>query len=450
MFELLQYLMPNLKFDIYSLSCEVAISIFYMYNYFVLLEAFWNNDIFWLIYALTPLFILALLKGFELRRMRYGKVWVLILALVSVPVAIFFADYGLPSILLLFISYFIFWIYIKGAYGEKLKYLFITAILFFLLNFWVLPIFSSFLNYNLTDYSVANNGFLYTIEGIKYWSIGLMAYIPIFEVPVGQPLNWYYYYNHFIPFFLLFIIGIQLIPLFTKPLRENKRYISLLILLLFFETAVAGVNGPFEFLYYFLLSRKLTIMAGLQNLLLVFGYPVIVLFCIVLAEIVSSTDILISKLTKRSGHFAPHFDLNKSLIKNGRKFLLLLIVVILLISESYSWAPNVVPQEAGISSITNFPNYYEKLAIYVENNIGNHLILGLPVGAALEGLNNTNGTGGFIGDSPLKEWSGAPSLMEGQVPQTDCYLYYNIIYPMVTYSTNVDKFAKLLWDLPFH
>lgn len=447
MFRLLKYLLKDSLNGKTSYALLILISLFYANNYYVFLYPFDDNLFLWLVYSISPLYILLVLRSYEEISNRNSILFVSILILISFPLVIFLIDYPAIPILLFIITMAIFFSHkFTGNLNKiSLKILYVTflIIILSLINSWSFP----FLFHDYSSNSAAFSGVssfatqvLALHNNSKYFP-GFFSYLFPTITPGLPSIGLSYYSLGLI--LCLPLPFLSYLPLFTKFGRGRLVYLVSAILLIIFQTFLGGYKGLASVFYDYLYFPGSPLIA-FQNLGLVFGYGVLLLASICLAYSV----ILFSSLNKPNERVRVNnsrINENLHLKRKTKKIVITVLIVTILLSQFQAWEPNSVPSNIGISSMTTFPSYYSNLAKYLDNHSENHLILGLPVGAGWIGMSWGNESGGIIGNFPLKWWSGIPSIADAQIPPNDTYFLYNVIYPLVT-SSNTKNLTNILSD----
>ena len=441
--------------ELFPKSCEgivervafLGVSCVYMCNFYVIYAPLYDNQFLWFVYSLSPWFIISVLKGYKYGGGSRRMAWFIITLLISIPIAFFFIVYPAVPALLFLISVYIFLIIELGEdkfnLVGRLKYVSLVLLGIISVNFWIVGFFVSSVNANIEGYST-NNTWYWVFQNMQNTSQGISAYFfpspTAFSVVSGR---------YMLSPLLLLIPFFETLPIYLwKNLmryRNRNAYIATILFLFVSESMIAGLSGPFRWLLIFLIGKEFLPMISIQNVWYVFGFSSVILFVLCIGFVIDFLSSLRSELKNNS-------KLNKKVKghcpRSDRKELvyvitLLTISLVLISSQYYAWTPSAVPSESGVSAVTTFPGYYKNFANFVESNLGNHLVLGLPVGAGLEGLNWTDNRTGFIANSPLKWWAGAPSLIDGQVSGGDQNILFNVIYPIVT-ASDTHNFSRLL------
>ncbi|MDS0256836.1 hypothetical protein ApAK_03965 [Thermoplasmatales archaeon AK] len=326
-----------------------------------------------------------------------------------------------------------------GNLKRKFSYILRISALLIAVNIWLLPYFLSLFNANVATYT---SSYYFVKYGVELGSFGAEAYnSPFVSIETNQ-LNWAAFYGHLLFTIMALSMVLEILPLILHRSRFIKKYLLSLVFLLLLESLLAGVNGPLAPIFFLLIDHQSPILIPFQDPPVVYGFAIVLMFAFIMVlalKIFTDTNV---NHNKSVVYYSKRLSGVKKL--KSTKFFVALVAVVILSSEVYLWTPEATPTYIGnpnVKAITYFPSYYSEMVGYVSAHLGDHLILGLPVGAGLEGLDFGNTS--FIANNPLEWWGGVASLFNGQVSSFDQEIYLTQIYNIVTYS-NTTNLAKLL------
>lgn len=430
------YIFPGLGKNVENVGA-LLISAFYMYNYYILSSLFWDNFVLWFVYSISPIFFLGFLKVYD--KAENWKLWFLLIMLLSVPIAIFTINYPTPVLIFLICMVFVFLVVREGSWKRKFWHTLKISASLIAVNIWLLPYFLSLFNANVGTYT---SSYFWVKYGVELGSFGVEGYnSPFLSIETNQ-LNWSAFYGHLLFVIMALSIVLEILPVVLYRFRFVKKYLFSVAFLLLLESLLAGVNGPLAPIFYLLISYQSPVLIPFQDPPVVYGFAIVFMFSFVMAFALKIFADNTVNHNKAVAYFTKRFPGIKRI--KSTKFVVALVAVVVLSSEVYLWTPEATPTYIGsqnIKAITSFPSYYSEMVSYISAHLGDHLILGLPVGAGLEGLDFGNTS--FIANNPLEWWGGAASLINGQVSSFDQKMYLTQIYNIVTYA-NTTGFAKLL------
>jgi hypothetical protein len=320
----------------------------------------------------------------------------------------------------------------------------LAAILVFA-TLWDLPVLIGTSQSNLASYSSGN--YYWAISNIRLTGAAnppvLALLYPVFPAILTNVVapSWISFTS------IVGALGLTLmafVPLTVSEGRRAKFYLMSVVVFLIASGLLSGFDGTLGIVYRLFYVPGSPLL-GFQNLTMSLAFLALV------SKVLCFTQgfvVIRAYLFRRSLSIdAPRSRLPAShsiALLNRTPWLVTGVAVVLIVSsQAVGWSPYATPNYDGISANMQIPNYYLQLANYLEENSQGHVVLGLPVGAGLLGLNWSGGQGGFIGNNPIQWLSGVPTLFDGQVSASDAYIYYNEIYTTIEQGSGTN-FASLL------
>lgn len=424
---------------------RLAGAILYMNNYWVMSAPLNDNYVVWFAYALLPWCVLVLLRikpGSFRFRTHLGPIVVLVLlSLMIGGFAVLYPPVAL-EIVLIAVAYYV--LANLGNRKELLTGLSKIAAVIVLANLWQALLIFQESSSGLALWS-SSTGYQSALVILRS-SSDLLPQVTAIRFPAppfGQPVWGATGWTGSVLTLLGFAIPLlALFPLLTASGRRSKPYVFSVTLYLGSLVLLEGLSGPAAGLYEVLFVPGSPAL-GFHDLYTSWGFAV----CFFVSTCVSFG---VCVLLRWANNWKPNRRLIDAKLAARRRSRVALTVVlsvaaigVIVGSQFVAWTPNAVPSIAGVSSRTTFPSYFWQLSDYLEQNDQNRLVLGLPVGATLMGLNWSDNQSGFIGTNPFGWSAGIPGLFDGEVSPQDYSIYYSTIYDTITYSETT-QFAKLL------
>lgn len=420
-------------------------SILYMNNFYVSSAPLNDNYVVWCCYALFPWAVYLILRVpfANSGNLRYTAHLGLI-AVLSLPIAAVAVLYPPVALELVVVTSVLFLVVNRGSALAAFKTFVKLAALVIAVNGWQIYLILTQASINLALWS-GSGGFSSAYSNLQASSasepfLAALRYPSPLVGGVQSALGPNFDALVALLGFSIPLVGLS--PLLFRQSRAEVTYLCSVLLFLFSVALQSGLSGPARPIYSALFVPGDPLI-GFHDTITTFGFTSAFLSCILFGYGLRAS--LGRLLTHSISVPTPWtYKLKRGGVRRvGASIFLCAAISGMLLSQSVAWSPAAVPSRAGVSGLSVFPDYFWSLSNFLTRYDHGRMVLGLPVGATLMGVNWSVTEGGFIGPNPYAWSSGEPGLFTGEVPSSDWSLYYGIIYPIVT-SSDTRNFSILL------